>query len=92
MISECIISWQEDIDEIFEMEIDEAEDPLPDIDPMPPVPNIDDLSPLICAWKLVGEHGFSSWRKSTAYKRNCSEYMKNVQGSADFWHILTMRL
>jgi len=42
MISECIISWQEDIDEISEMEIDEAEDPLPNIDPMPPVPNIDE--------------------------------------------------
>ena len=42
MILECIISWQEDIDEISEMEIDEAEDPLPNIDPMPPVPNIDE--------------------------------------------------
>ena len=49
MISECIISWQEDIDEISEMEIDEAEDPLPNIDPMPPVPNIyegDEANPL----------------------------------------------
>ena len=52
MVPESIISWQEDIDESYEMETEEAEDPVLNIDegdegnPLATVEYIQDMSSL----------------------------------------------
>ena len=54
MVPESIISWQEDIDESYEMETEEAEDPVLNIDegdegnPLAVVEYIQDMSSFYC--------------------------------------------